>query len=291
MNVFVTGAAGFSGSNVVRYLLKAGHRVTAVSRNTPTLLLPFDSQERLILVRRDINMLDTLPVDTEAIVHSAATSPTTTTQVSDFICDNVLATDKLVRLARSNGVKKFIFLSSLSTFGEISCKVVDETTPIVNPGAYGASKLFGELSLREASPVMASIALRLPAILGRGAARHWLANTLGRALAGKAIHIYNPDALFNNAVFVDDLCVFIGACLEREWSGFDMVTLGADGQMPVYDIVSRIIAVTKSSSRVMVDFAPRHSFMVSSQRAKEVYGYAPKNFDVMLDLYLSQALA
>ena len=81
-------------------------------------------------------------------------------------------------MAKNVGVKRFIFFSSLSVYGEIKDSIVHETTPILNPGPYGASKLFGEACLKEAEKEMPSIALRLPAVLGKGARRHWLANIL-----------------------------------------------------------------------------------------------------------------
>jgi UDP-glucose 4-epimerase len=291
MNLFVTGVAGFSGSNVARYLLKAGHSVTAISRQPPVLLLTSGNYERLTLIQSDVNALEELPIGTEAVVHAAAASPTPATRVGDFVHDNVLATENLVRLALEGDVRKFVFFSSLSIYGEISKKLVDEHTPIVNPDAYGASKLFGELCLREQANEMASLALRLPGVLGRGSRRHWLDNTLGKARAGEPIRIFNPEAPFNNAVHIEDLCVFISRCLSREWTGFDAITLGADGQMSIRDIVSRVISVSKSSSRVFVEHSPRHSFLVSSHRAEQNYGYVPTNIEKMLDLYLTEALA
>jgi UDP-glucose 4-epimerase len=290
MNIFVTGAAGFAGTHLVRYFLSAGHGVTAHSRRIPQPLVN-DAEGRLSRVQGDLAQLKELPEEIDAVIHAAATLPTPTKRIADFIRDNVVATENLVQMSSQCGVRKFVFFSSLSIYGEISGSLVDEQTPIVNPDVYGASKLFGELCLREQKNDIASLALRLPAILGHGAARHWLASTLENVRAGQPIRIFNPSAPFNNAVYIQDLCVFLDKWLSDDRKGCDAVTLAANGQMSIQDIVAHLIAVSRSSSRIVVDPVPRRSFLVSSERAKRNYGYTPRNFNAMLDSYVSEEVS
>ncbi len=291
MHLFLTGVAGFSGCHLARHMLQEGHTITAISRRSPE-ALPTDVSDhrRFSLIQRDLTALEELPRGTETVIHVAATSPTADTRIGDFILDNVVATERLVCLARKGGVKKFVFFSSLSVYGTITKQVVDESTPIVDPNAYGASKLLGELCLQEMASEIPSIAFRLPAIIGRGAARHWLANVLTCARAGRDIRIFNPQAAFNNAVHIRDLCVFIETLLSRSWNGFEAVTLGAEGQMSISDIVSHIVRAAKSSSQIVIDPNSRPFFLVSSKYATEFYGYLPMNIEAMLDLYLAESL-
>jgi UDP-glucose 4-epimerase len=297
MNVFVTGVGGFSGSHVARYLLRQGHRVTGLVRQHTLADCAADGS-RLALVTGELQSLRELPPETDAVVHAAGTSavhaatgvePARDAATRNFIQDNACGTQNLAELASRRGVKRFIFFSSLSVYGKITQPVADESTPIVDPNGYGASKLLGELCLRDCAGDMASLALRLPAVVGCGASRHWLAAMLDRARSGAAMDIYNPDAEFNNAVHVEDLCVFIEHSLHGAWNGFDAVTLGAGGAMTIRQIVTRILEATRSSSRVIVHPIQRQSFTVSSRRAAEVHGYVPAEMPALLDRYLAEA--
>jgi nucleoside-diphosphate-sugar epimerase len=176
----------------------------------------------------------------------------------------------------------------LSLYGEVQDAVVAETTPVLNPGPYGASKLFGEWALREQAPDISSIALRLPGVLGRGASRHWLARITARARRGCDITIFNPASPFNNAVYVDDLAVLIEKLLRQTWTGFDSVTLGADGTLPIGSVAARVIETAGHSAQIIIDPTPRQSFTVSSEKAKAVYGYTPMTISAMLNSYLSE---
>lgn len=241
---------------------------------------------RLIVLEGDLVSLNELPQGVDAIIHMAAASPETASSVHDFIHDNVLANENLVCLAKDAGVRSFIFFSSLSVYGEIEYDVVDEATPVVNPGAYGVSKLLGEMLLRESADAFASIALRIPAVLGLGASRHWLARAISNTKNGDDLRIFNPNAKFNNAVHLDDLSALIQNLLQQSWSGFDFITLGADGGMTIQQIADKIIAKTKSLSKVIVETEARPHFTISSNRAKRLYGYAPTDFETMLDQYI-----
>jgi UDP-glucose 4-epimerase len=290
MNLFLTGITGFCGSHIARRLLRCGHSIAALHRRDwdGSVAASLDCAPRLRMVRGDLMSLASLPAGTDAIIHTAAASPTPQTTIRDFIDTNIIGTERLVALAAQSGIVKFVFLSSLSLYGEIQDAVVDENTPVLNPGAYGASKLFGELALQEKASHVSSIALRLPGILGRGASRHWLATITARARRGSDITIFNPDAPFNNAVHVDDLAGLIEKLLGQAWTGFDAIALGAEGTLSIAAVAARVIESTGSSARVMVDPTPHRSFTISSEKAKAVYGYTPMTMSAMLNSYLSE---
>jgi nucleoside-diphosphate-sugar epimerase len=288
MNLFLTGVTGFCGSHIAQRLLREGHSVWALSRRSSSgQATDLHSARRLTIISGDLVSLASLPPGIDAVIHTAAVSPIPGTRICDLI-DNIVGTQRLVTLAVGADVGRFIFFSSLSLYGEIRAAVADEQTPVVNPGPYGATKLFGEWLLQERAAAMSSIALRLPAVLGRGASRHWLATIVAQARQGREIRIFNPDAAFNNAVHVDDLGDLIEGLLHRTWSGFDAITLGANGSLPIREIAARVAQAAGASARVVVNPAPRPCFMVSSERAKAVYGYRPMNLSTMLTRYMSE---
>src|SRR5579871_5943010 len=148
MNLFLTGITGFCGSHVAQGLLRAGHSIWALARKPPAVSRSGDGQDRLTIVAGDLSALAALPPLTEAIVHTAAVSPGNAL-TSEFVRSNMLATENLLCLAQQAGVRRFIFFSSVSLYGEIQAPSVDEATPVVNPGPYGVSKLVCELLMRD----------------------------------------------------------------------------------------------------------------------------------------------
>ena len=161
MEIVVTGAGGFSGSHLVATLLARGHKVTAiVGRTRGRLDLALDRNPRLTVVAGDLVETLRLPPRIGAIVHAAARSPAPGVRDDDMVRDNVAATTRLIGYAREAGATTFVYLSSLSIYGDIAGPVVDETTPIVNPTLYGVTEYQGEaMSARGAF----ALALDLPA--------------------------------------------------------------------------------------------------------------------------------
>jgi UDP-glucose 4-epimerase len=282
VEIVVTGAGGFSGSHLVATLLARGHKVTAVVGRSRGRLDPaLDCNPSLTVVAGDLAGTLPLPARIEAIVHAAARSPAPGVQDADMARDNVTATTRLIGYAREAGATTFIYLSSLSIYGDIAGPVVDETTPIVNPNVYGLTKYAGETMLREAP--LRSLSIRLPGVIGRGSVRNWLTDVLNTAKYGRTITIYNPDNKFNNAVHINDLCGFVTNLVEcTEWSGHDAVSVGAAGTTTVRRAVETIIQTLGSHSPIEVKEACKPGFTISIERAGTIYGYAPMEIESMI---------
>ena len=116
--------------------------------------------------------------------------------------------------------------------------------------------------------MLPSVALRLPAILGKGARRHWLANIILSAQQNKEIHIFNPHAPYNNAIHIQDLCEFIDALLQQSFSGFNPLNLAAKNYISIEKIIEKVKYSFDSSSNVIIDPTQRHSFTISTEKEK-----------------------
>src|SRR6266481_3953120 len=140
-----------------------------------------------------------------------------------MVRDNVTATTRLIDYACEACATTFIYLSSLSIYGNIVGPVVDEATSIVNPNVYGVTKYKGETMLREAP--LRSLSIRLPGVIGRGSVRNWLTGVLHAAKHGRTIALYSPENKFNNAIHINDLCRFVADMVEHTaWCSGDVAT-------------------------------------------------------------------
>ena len=269
MRVLVTGAAGFAGRAIARWLAAEGHDVVAHWRATS---LPDDLAEGEIW-RADLAGDTPLPERLDAIVHTAASSPSTgasgTVPAASLIRDNAVATARLA--AAEVGV--FVYLSSLSVHGAIADPVVTPETAVVNPDAYGMSKLLGERSLAErAGP---SLAIRLPAVVGRGAARNWPVQVLARLRRGESVRIFNGDAAFNNVVHVQDVAAFAAHALTAPPAGFAAVPVASRDPVTVRAAVTCLAEAIGVSASVEEVAAPKPSFTIDIGPAVAL-GFAPR---------------
>jgi UDP-glucose 4-epimerase len=152
-NCFVTGAAGFIGSNLVDRLLREGHEVVGwdnFSTGEQNFLSAAGTQERFRLVEGD--NLD-LPALTEAmrgcdfVFHLAANADVRfgTQHPRKDLEQNTLATFNVLEAMRVQGIRRIAFSSTGSIYGEPEVFPTPETAPFpIQTSLYGASKLAGE---------------------------------------------------------------------------------------------------------------------------------------------------
>ena len=139
--VLVTGAGGFIGSHIVDALLKEGAIVVAFDiKSAEESCIPkhiFDLKDRFYYVQGDIsdvgdvtNVFIVFKID--MVCHQAALAgvPMSFVRPDDYIRVNVLGTNNIFDTARRCGVKKIVWASSSSIYGE------------ANPYAY--TKIIGE---------------------------------------------------------------------------------------------------------------------------------------------------
>jgi len=153
MKYFITGCAGFVGSNLTDRLLAEGHTVTGYD-NFSTGQEEFVSSalqnKKFILIRGDV--LDQ-PTLTDAmrgvdfVFHLAANADVRfgTEHPRKDLEQNTIATYNVLEAMRANNVKRIAFSSTGSVYGEATVIPTPEDTPFpVQTSLYGASKLAGE---------------------------------------------------------------------------------------------------------------------------------------------------
>ena len=287
MRVLVTGAAGFSGRAIVRRLVAAGCEVVAQRRSSP---LPEDLAASAAVTDwpGDLAELDGLPGRIDAVVHAAATSTPTggadAVPAEVLIRDNALATARLVAAAKAAGVGRFVYLSSLSIHGTVAARSLDATTPSRAPDPYGVSKLMGESVLAAAGTP--SVAIRLPAVIGPGAARNWPVQVAGRIRRGELVRVYNADGPFNNVVHVDDLAAWVEALLAAPAMapGLAAVPVASTDPVPVRVAVATLAAGLGRDVLLEEVVAPRPSFTIDVTAAERM-GFRPSSTVDALDRY------
>ncbi len=174
---FVTGAAGFIGSNLVDRLLALGHQVVGYdnfSTGQERFLEPALRQPCFQLVRGDVLDLDRLLEATrgcELVFHLAANADVRfgADHPRRDLDQNAIATWNVLEAMRRNGVARIAFSSTGSIYGEAAVIPTPEDCPFpVQTSLYGASKLAAEGLIQAYSETFGIRALifRFVSILG-----------------------------------------------------------------------------------------------------------------------------
>jgi UDP-glucuronate 4-epimerase len=163
MRIWVTGCAGFIGSQLVRRLIERGDEVIGLDNFDETLysaelhrahlvpLLSHPSHRRFTFHEGDIldaELCSRLAAEVDVIVHLAALAGVrpSLSQAARYLRVNVEGTQNILDAARAHGRRRIVFASSSSVYGARSQVPFRETDVAVAPASpYAASKRAGEL--------------------------------------------------------------------------------------------------------------------------------------------------
>jgi len=150
MKVLVTGSEGYIGTILMPMLLEKGFKAVGLDSGLYERCTFGDFKAAAPYIRKDIRDVHTRDLHGfDAIVHLAALSndplgnlnPDLTLEI------NHKASVRLAKLAKSVGVKRFIFASSCSNYGAAGDRILDEQSQFKPVTAYGVSKVLVERDL------------------------------------------------------------------------------------------------------------------------------------------------
>jgi len=183
LNVLVTGASGFVGSNIVKYLQENNHSVVATRRSSkPDPLLDDYLGENIEWVElntqdkeKAITIADSYSFD--GVIHAAFMTPGSAEnealRATEILDSNIGGTINTLELALKSGAKRFVFVSSSGLYpsnGEISKPVAeDSSSPYLNmSGFYRITKISSEKIVERYSQIypIETVSMRLPVMYG-----------------------------------------------------------------------------------------------------------------------------
>ena len=153
MRAFITGGAGYIGSHLADRLLEDGNQVTVFdnfSTGQRRFLQQANTTEKFKLIKGDLldkNDLQKAMANHDFIFHLAANADVRfgTEHPSKDLEQNTIVTHNVLEAMRSQGIKKILFSSTGSVYGEASVFPTPEESPFpVQTSFYAASKLAGE---------------------------------------------------------------------------------------------------------------------------------------------------
>src|SRR3990172_4101173 len=157
MKCLVTGAAGFIGSRLAEALVARGNQVVGIDAFTPYYspelkeanLAGLRYSRGFTLIRGHLLDLYLLPLlqGVDVVFHEAGQAGVRASwgaEFSSYIRDNVLSTQALLKAAKNSSVKRIVYASSSSVYGEAKSLPVKETDLPQPLSPYGVTKLAAE---------------------------------------------------------------------------------------------------------------------------------------------------
>lgn len=269
MKLFVTGGAGFIGSNYVRHVLASTDDEVTVfdaltyAGNLAT-LADLEQNPRYRFVRGDIRdraAVAEAMAGHDAVVHFAAESHVDRSIVSpdEFVSTNCDGTNVMCDVARQLEVERFLHISTDEVYGSIEEGSFLETDPLGPRSPYSASKAGSDLialSYRET--------YGLPVIVTRSS------NNFGpyqfpekviplfvtNLMEGRKVPLYGDGLNVRDWLYVEDNCAGVDMVLRSGELG-EIYNLGGGNEITNRELTERILRLCGAGEEMVERVADR----------------------------------
>ena len=298
--VLVTGAAGFIGSHLVEKLLAGGHHVTGADNFDP-FYAEADKRANLAKARGnpafrliECDCVDIQAVehaldgsDVDVIVHLAAKAgvrPSIQDPIG-YARANVVGTQSMLELARRRGVRRFVFGSSSSVYGNADTVPFSEDDTAMHPvSPYAATKRAGELLCIAAHDLhgMSIHALRFFTVYGpRQRPDLAIRKFTELMLRDAPIPMFGDGSTERDYTWVDDIIDGVMASIERTRTApaeYEAINLGESRTTTLARLIELIGAAAGKTPRIE-QHPPQAGDVVRTfadvSKARRLLGYRP----------------
>lgn len=294
MRVFVTGGAGFIGSNFVYHLLGLPLGYSVVNYDALTYAGNLLNLERVAahpgyaFVKG--NICDAAAVcaamqGCDAVVHFAAESHVDRSiyEPAPIIETNVRGTLVLLQAARELKISRFVHVSTDEVYGDIPQGVAsDENYPLQPNSPYSASKAASDMLVRSFVRTYG-----FPGIITRASNNYgpyqfpekFIPLMIANALDNKPLPIYGDGLQERDWLHVEDHCRALALVLERGREG-EVYNVGAGNTEPNLSMVRRILRVLGKPESLMTRVADRpghdRRYALESSKIARELGWSPR---------------
>jgi UDP-glucose 4-epimerase len=284
-NTFVvTGGSGFIGSHVVDRLLAegAGEVVVFDSRIRLENLAQALESGRVRLVEGDVTVPASLADAAEGaagLFHMAVLPLGACSDDPRRCLDvNVVGTFNVLDAAREAGVRKLVFSSASSVYGDTN-ETMDESHPLNARTMYGASKIAGEYLSHAFGELygLDYVILRYMNVYGPRQEGGLVINVLNRIRAGERPTIMGDGSQSFDFVHVADVAAANVHAMASDVSG-EAFNVGGGNEVTVREIVERLLELSGADLEPDIraeERVPMTRRVGSSDRAMTALGWQP----------------
>ncbi len=293
--MLVTGGAGFIGSHLCERLVAEGAEVVALDNFDPFYdvaikrnnLAALANEPAFELIEGDIRDPDALarafdPAP-DVVVHLAALAGVRPSIAAPdrYMDVNLVGTARLLQRCVESGVRRLVFASSSSVYGDRPTVPFRESDPVDDPvSPYAASKKAGELLCHTFHHLygLHVSCLRFFTVYGpRQRPEMAIHKFVDAVRRGAPLTLYGDGGSSRDYTYIDDIVAGVRAAMER-LEGFRIYNLGGSSPVTLAELVAAIEVATGQAAqrRVLPDQAGDVSRTFACvERARAELGYDP----------------
>lgn len=298
MNLFITGGAGFIGSTLCDKMLKDGHKIVVVD-NFNDYYSP-ELKEKNIkhnlknanykLYRGDIcdkNLLSKIFAENkiDVVVHIAASAgvrPSIEKPLS-YVKNNIEGTVNILEVMKENDVKKIVFASSSSVYGNCQEEIFSEDLKVSEPiSPYAASKSACEQFLYTYSKLydFQVVALRFFTVFGpRQRPDLAIRKFIDLIKANIPIPVYGDGTTIRDYTYIDDIVDGIVGAINYNKTPYEIINLGGGAPVTLNQMIKTIEKVLNKKAkieRLPIQLGDVNKTAADITKAKKLLNYNPK---------------
>jgi nucleoside-diphosphate-sugar epimerase len=295
MKILVTGAAGFIGSNLVERLLEdqkvevigidsfIGPTPENITRQNLKSLL---NHPRFTFYEEDLLNVNwrSYLTDVDYVFHLAGMPGVRSSWGPDFqsyVTNNIDVTQRLLEASKHFPIKKFIYSSTSSVYGEKTGKVSEDA--ILEPmSPYGITKLTGEYlcHVYRQSFRVPTVILRYFTVYGpRQRSDMAFHKFIKNIMTGQPITIYGDGKQTRDFTFIRDCVIATASVLHAKGVIGETINIGGKERASVLDIINELERLlNKKATLHFVEAAigePKHTW-ADIKKAETLLEYRPK---------------
>lgn len=258
MRIFVTGGAGFIGSQFVRDWVRLYPGSELINFDKLTYAGNLENLAEIAgapnyrFVRGDVceqqQVLDALPEGCDYVVHFAAESHVDRSILSaaEFVRANVLGTQVMLDVCRARKVGRFLHISTDEVGGDIDApRLFREADPLEPSSPYAASKTGAEHLVNAAVHTFG-----IDAIITRTSNNYGpyqfpeklLPLAISNMEADKPVPVYGDGLQVRDWIHVADNCAALRLILERGRAG-ETYHIGGENPLPNIDVLRLLLKI------------------------------------------------
>ena len=302
MQILITGGAGFIGSTLSDKLLKEGVNVLVIDNFNDFYDVNLKRQNieqnlknpNYKLYHGDIcdkELLEKIFSENKVdkVVHLAACAgvrPSIEAPLG-YVKSNIYGTVNILECMKQFDVKKIVFASSSSVYGNCTAEKFSEDLKISEPiSPYAATKSACEQFLYTYSKLygISAICLRFFTVYGPRQRPDLAINHFtDLMLKDKPLSVYGDGNTLRDYTYVDDIVAGICSAIEYDKTDYEIINLGGGNPITVNQVISTLEKVLGKSAKI--DYLPFQKGDVIKTvsditKAKNLLGYNPEtNFE------------
>ena len=296
MKILITGAAGFIGSHLSENLLNEGHQIIGFDNFDP--FYGRDIKERNIekslsnelftLIEGDLidsgdmkNLFEGQQYD--VVVHLAAKAgvrPSIENPL-DYTNVNVNGTQNLLEMMKNEGIKRLVFASSSSVYGNSKNVPYNEEMNVNNPiSPYAATKVAAEVLCYTYWQLfgISATCLRFFTVYGpRQRPEMAIAKFIRKAQNDEAISVFGDGTTSRDFTYIDDIIQGVVSAVHKDL-GYEIINLGESKTIELSSLISLIEKLTgKEMKKDYLDMQQGDVFTTFADisKAKSLLNYNP----------------